>query len=182
MLKEKIKQLRKSGLTYDQISQKLNCNKSTVCYHIGYGQKQKTAIRRIKNRSQLHPYKRKIECFIQPSCRWKKTLKAKLETFHRKYKNMSEYQKPLFTADDVINKFGENPICYLTGEKIDIYSPKDYNFDHIIPRSRGGSNNIDNLGICTKKVNSAKGDMTPEEFIALCKSVLEHNGYKVTNE
>jgi 5-methylcytosine-specific restriction endonuclease McrA len=88
--------------------------------------------------------------------------------------------KSTFTVKDVIEKFGENPICYLTGEQIDINKPRTYHFDHIIPRSRGGDSSIDNLGICTKRANLAKHDMTPDEFEHLCKRVLEHNGYIVT--
>jgi 5-methylcytosine-specific restriction endonuclease McrA len=85
-----------------------------------------------------------------------------------------------FKPEDVINKYGENTFCYLTGDRIDISKPRTYSFDHKIPRSRGGENTLDNLGICTKIVNTSKTDMTPEEYIELCKKVLEHNGYNVT--
>jgi hypothetical protein len=79
-----------------------------------------------------------------------------------------------FSADDIINKFGDEPTCYLTGVKIDIYATSSYHFDHIIPVSRGGSNTLDNLGICSKHVNLAKRDMTPDEFIFMCKQVVKH--------
>ncbi len=160
--KDQILELRKQGKSYNQICAELGCSKSTVSYHCGQGQKEKRYQRQIKNRKKEHPYKRKII------------------RFHYKSRKMQQYQKPTFSVDDVIKKFGENPKCYLTGQPIDIYKPRSYNFDHIIPRSRGGDNSIDNLGICTKKANQAKNDMTPDEFINLCKQVLEHHGYKVT--
>ena len=65
------------------------------------------------------------------------------------------------------------------GEQLDITKPRDYVFDHMIPRSRGGDNSLDNLGLCTKQANMAKSDLTPEEFIQFCKKVLEYNGYTV---
>ncbi len=84
----------------------------------------------------------------------------------------------MFTADDVIKKFGENPKCYLTGDPIDIYKPSTYHFDHIVPISRGGTNTIDNLGICTKAANQAKHSMTHTEFIDFCRRVIDHNDTK----
>lgn len=79
------------------------------------------------------------------------------------------------TVDELLKKFGTKPKCYLTGQEIDIYQPKTYEFDHKTPRSRGGNNNIDNLGICIKNANRAKHDMTPDEFINLCKMVAKYN-------
>lgn len=40
----------------------------------------------------------------------------------------------------------------------------DINIDHIIPSSRGGKNVIENLCLSCFPCNSAKGDMTAEEF------------------
>ncbi len=93
---------------------------------------------------------------------------------------MTVSEKRTFTPQDIINKFGDNPQCYLTGKLIDIYKPRTYQFDHIIPVAKGGDNSLSNLGICTKQVNSSKTDMTPEEYIELCKEVLTHAGYEVT--
>lgn len=79
-----------------------------------------------------------------------------------------------FTLEDVIDKVGENPLCYLTGQPIDISKPSTYEFDHIIPKSRGGTNQLDNLGVCLKLANRAKDSMTPDEFLNLCKLVVSH--------
>ncbi len=86
-----------------------------------------------------------------------------------------------FTVDEVIEKFGENPRCYLTGERINIHKPRTYQFDHIIPKSRGGTSDIDNLGICTKQANLAKSDMTLDEFMNLCNVVLQNAKHPVTS-
>lgn len=87
--------------------------------------------------------------------------------------------KHIITIEDIINKFGENPKCYLTGTSIDINNPSTFEFDHIIPVSRGGTSSLDNLGICIKQANRAKERMTPDEFFNLCKLVLENQGYKI---
>ena len=84
------------------------------------------------------------------------------------------------SVEDVLKKFGENPVCYLTGQSIDLSKPSTYHLDHIIPRSRGGNNSLDNLGLCTKQANQAKTNMTPDELINLCKVILQHQGYHVS--
>ena len=83
--------------------------------------------------------------------------------------------KPTFKVEDFMEKFKGQKTCYLTGDPIDIYDLSSYQFDHIIPRSRGGSSDIDNLGLCTKEANYAKGNKTPEELLELCMKIVEHN-------
>ena len=50
-MKEDILKLRAQGKTYNQIKEILGCSKSTISYHCGIGQKQKTEIRNIRNRA-----------------------------------------------------------------------------------------------------------------------------------
>lgn len=85
-----------------------------------------------------------------------------------------------FTIQDVYDKFGYQPICYLTGKKIDLSNSKDYSLDHIIPKAEGGDNSLDNMGFLKANVNYSKNSMSVEEFLNLCKEVLEYNGYTVT--
>ena len=186
MLKEKILQLRGAGYTYDQIVKELGCSKGTVSYHCGVGQKEKTLHRTRELRKKYHPFKRKIEGFstifisnskVSSKLSVQKLIQKKIYNFVAKDRKMKyhRYQSPEFTIEDVLDKFGDTPKCYLTGQHIDINKPSTYHFDHIIPRSRGGDNSLDNLGICTKKANEAKGDMTPDEFLNLCKQVISHS-------
>lgn len=55
-------------------------------------------------------------------------------------------------------------ICYYSGEELTIDS---LTVDHKIPLNRGGTNEINNLCICSNHMNTAKGTMTSEEFIEL---------------
>jgi 5-methylcytosine-specific restriction endonuclease McrA len=77
-----------------------------------------------------------------------------------------------YSCKDVINKIGKTPVCYLTGEKIDLNKPQTYNLDHLIPTSKGGSNDLSNLGICLRDANQAKGDLLVDELYSLCEKIL----------
>jgi len=52
-------------------------------------------------------------------------------------------------------------VCYYTSEKLDV---RNFSVDHKIPLYRGGTNEITNLCICSKEVNSLKGIFTDTEF------------------
>lgn len=78
-----------------------------------------------------------------------------------------------FTLLQFYKRFANNPICYLTREPIDLDDVETYQLDHIIPKSKGGDSTLDNCGLLKSKVNIAKLDMTPNEFIELCKKIAK---------
>ena len=102
-------------------------------------------------------------------------LRGKVKTFRRSGTHglVNNIDKN-YTYQDVLKKIGETPICYLTGETIDLEKTGTYQLDHIVPTSKGGSNNLDNLAICKKEVNFAKGDLTLNEFYELCEKVIRY--------
>jgi 5-methylcytosine-specific restriction endonuclease McrA len=183
-MKEEILKLRKEGKSYNDISKILRCSKSTISYHCGDGQKEKTDERRRKRRKNI--LLTKTERFIY---RKNKNINETIRKFQKRDNSVKgsvdSNIETTFSWKDVIQKFGEDTYCYLSGEKINLYKD-NYNLDHIIPSSRGGDNSLDNLGITHKIVNTMKSDLTPEELIEWCKKILEFNNYKVekkmTNE
>lgn len=97
----------------------------------------------------------------------------KLVRTEQKRKEFAWEHGESFTLAELKAKIGDNPRCYLTGEPIDLSKPNTYCFDHIIPRCRGGTNKLDNLGLSTIVANYCKYTMTYDEFIAICKQVIK---------
>lgn len=58
--------------------------------------------------------------------------------------------------------------CALTGWRLD----RTAEIDHIIPRVRGGSDDISNLRWVTRDVNRAKRDLLDADFFAICRAVV----------
>jgi DNA-binding CsgD family transcriptional regulator len=62
--------------------------------------------------------------------------------------------------------------CALTGLSL---TPKVAELDHIVPRSKGGTDEITNLQWLHKRANRMKGTMDNELFIETCKLIAQHN-------
>jgi len=175
-MKEQILKLREEGKTYSEIKELLGCSKSTISYYCGHEQKEKTKNRVRKRR--LNTLVSKTDRFIHR--KKQKNIDESLRKFQKRSKS-SQVNKDIdmtFTWKDVLEKYTENTVCYLSGEKINLYE-NNYNLDHIIPYSRGGKNTIENLGITHKIANTMKSDLTPDELIEWCKKILEYNGFSV---
>ena len=50
--------------------------------------------------------------------------------------------------------------CQYTGKQLKF---NEANIDHVVPKAKGGKNTWDNLVVCSKDINSIKGDKTNEE-------------------
>lgn len=62
-------------------------------------------------------------------------------------------------------------LCSLTGRRLTRWNAE---VDHIIPISKGGSNERSNLRWLHKDVNQAKRSLSDDEFIDLCRDVIIH--------
>lgn len=69
-------------------------------------------------------------------------------------------------------------VCHYTGTTL---LENDLSVDHKIPLERGGNNELTNLCVCTKQMNTTKGTMTDLEFASLLKFLVnwEDGGAKV---
>ena len=161
---EEILKLRSEGKSYNRIVEILGCSKSTVSYHCGKGQKEKSKRRQKINREKFE-YK----------------LKSKIDGFCRnKVRNFKRFSRPNQLTNSKINykkafrKLLDNPKCYLTGELINLEDIKSYQLDHIIPVSKGGKNTLRNMGLTLSVANRAKTDMSVKEFLIFCEKVLNN--------
>jgi len=182
-LKDDILRLREEGLSFTKIAKSLDCSKSVISYHCGNGSEKHRVSSNTKNRPSIC---KKVSKFKTRCSRVNyQGIRSKLKTFKRKSTSPGNKTNTIvnsidknYTCKDVINKIGENPICYLTGTPINLDDSASYHLDHIIPTARGGSNNLDNLQICLRDVNLAKGQLMVEEFYELCESVLRYRDSK----
>jgi 5-methylcytosine-specific restriction endonuclease McrA len=177
----KILKLREEGYSYNDIAKELGCAKSTISYHCSRNKRKQLLILRRK-REKFISKKKKGKSIDNSKANIRAILISKVAAFYKgeqKLKrnsllNISKNGLIMFTVDDLINKIGDNPKCYLTGKDIDLSKSKTYSLDHIVPRSKGGENSLDNCGLCCKEANMAKYDLLLEDFISLCDSVVKN--------
>ncbi len=168
--KQKFQELRAKGHTYDQIALETGYNKSAIAYYLNDTTKDKVLLRtkKIRNKEAIE----KVNKYNLP-----RLLVARISNFKIAGKKKNEN---LFTMNQFYEKFGRYTKCHLTGDNIDLFDSDSHHFDHILPITRGGNNSLENLGITTPQANSAKSNLTVDEFYQLCKKVV--NVYENTNK
>lgn len=156
-MKEKILELRRENKTYREIADTLGIPFQRVEYYCSPDRKESLAksYRKYAARNRLQ---------------------KKVASFHGITKVR---EKTSFTYREFLGKVGERPSCYITKQPIDLNDKESYSIDHKIPKSRGGTNSIDNAEIILSKINRMKQDMTPQELFDMCQFILEKNGYHV---
>lgn len=201
-LAEQILQLRSQGKTYTEIAAELGCSKGTISYHCGAGQKVKTRSRNAKNQEKdgpvVHSLRKRISFFRNETPRPPRSSSYDLGLDKYLYGICRHFQDrtikgpntgkismtsdDTFTVDEMIASFGDEPSCYLTGDKIDLNDLGSYELDHKQPVARGGTNDLSNLGLTSYWANRSKDAMTVEEYVELCVKVARHFGYTITKD
>lgn len=156
--------LYRTGYTYAEIASKLNLSLDQIHYLRRSSKSLKKRKLYVKN------YRSGIKSPKPPTLY--RVLYQKIYKFQTRN---DENRTHRFTIQDVINKFGLNPVCYLTGRPIDYFNGANYHLDHIIPVSAGGLNSLENLQLASSEANSSKGPLSVDQFISLCHEVaLKH--------
>ena len=184
-LNKKIIALRQKQYSFRQIAEELNCSKSTVSYAL----RKKTRDKVKKKTEEFPSHEKKIlnkiysfkNTFIsdKPKAAWyiNKSPRQIAQSISNK---AHRFQRAMtFNAKDVLAKFGDHFPCALTGRPIEFNKPETYEYDHIQPISRGGDNTLSNLQLLCPEANQAKGSLTDQEFIELCKEVVIHAGHRI---
>lgn len=98
-------------------------------------------------------------------------LKYRVQSINRDNKNCKNFTS--ITEDDVLKLHeSQNKECIYCKSEIDLNSDNPpYEFDHILPVSRGGSHSIDNLQILCKFCNQGKSDSLEEDFVNYLKKI-----------
>jgi 5-methylcytosine-specific restriction endonuclease McrA len=164
---EELKILRNQGLTYKQISEKTGYKKTFIAYHLNSTIKKKILerTRKIRKGEKID----RLNKYNLPQF-----LVNKIMAFRSRTAKKGMKAKKLFTFNQFFEKFGRYTTCYLTGDKIDLFERFTYEFDHIIPISKGGDGSLENLGITLPEANYAKGILSVNQFYELCKKVVEN--------
>lgn len=93
--------------------------------------------------------------------------------------NIRRLNKSITEADLLALWERQKGVCALTGRSI---SFADADIDHIIPKSRGGLTELSNLRWTWSRANEAKGNMTDDEFIAMCSQIAEWIGRQIMSQ
>lgn len=69
----------------------------------------------------------------------------------------------MWSINKLVSQYGGK--CYLCHETFN--SKSDITIDHLVPKSKGGTDSIDNLRLAHEKCNNAKNSMSLEEYAVL---------------
>ena len=61
--------------------------------------------------------------------------------------------------------------CAISGQHLE---PSNASLDHVLPISKGGKHEIDNVQWVHQDINRMKGDMTMADFVEMCRMVVDN--------
>ncbi len=92
---------------------------------------------------------------------WRKANREKCRTYLQNYKAKQLNAEGIITPQLIQEKLEYyNYCCMYCGEPLN----GEYDIEHIIPLSRGGTNSPENIGVACRHCNRSKGAKTVEEW------------------
>ena len=107
----------------------------------------------------------RIEHCVSKGCEWEKDFYFHCRDHNDSYVPEVEYKsKPIIYYAKKRKRLFDlaNGICYLCNKPIT--NMQEANIDHVIPRSRGGSNRMSNLRLTHESCNTIKADKLLSEL------------------
>lgn len=126
-------------------------------------------------KKEREKYKRNPAKKIEAARRWQKANPEKVKAYRDQYKvrNESRFRSLRLKTPEINSLLQSKTFCVMCG------GDENLEIDHVIPRSRGGTNKVDNLQWLCRPCNAAKGAMTPDEFFAHLQKILNYIKDKV---
>lgn len=155
-----IQTLKNQGYSNSRIRVALNLTKAQFHFYCRYKNPDQVLI--IQQKHKAYSEKRKDHPFH--------ILIRRVYSFRHKGVKADK-----FTYLDVIAKFGESPVCALTGLPIDYKDGSTYNLDHIIPLCKGGTSNLDNLQLLLPMANQLKGGLSMDNVREICDKISAYS-------
>jgi len=90
---------------------------------------------------------------------------------HKRYRGLGELSYSDDQWEEKLNRQGWR--CALSGV---VLKAENVSIDHLIPVSKGGTNDFDNLRLLDVGVNLALRHLSDSEFILMCNKVTKFNG------
>lgn len=94
-------------------------------------------------------------------------LREQKRRFYKKHRERLLKKNAEYRLRRLAARAGIPKVCALCGE-----TQAKFHLDHIIPRSRGGSDDASNRQWLCATCNLAKGALTPDEFISHIRKIL----------
>lgn len=128
-------------------------------YNLRYKSENRDSIKKYRSNYNLQP--ENAERIKKLNQQWQQSNKDKNSASVRNYLARKVGATGLHTSKDISSLKSKQTVC-ICGQS---FGDLPHTVEHIVPLSRGGSNDISNLMLMCKSCNSQKGNKLPSEYV-----------------